>query len=72
MIIQPFPQAPTDYNGPFIQRVLETVRTSFSRVVGKDEAVSRVLLLSSGGNVFAVTVTDAGALTTTQVDLASR
>lgn len=69
MIIQPFPQPPTDYSGPFMQRVLETVRSSFSRVVGKEEAVPQVLLLSPGGKVFSVTVSDTGTLTTTQVPL---
>ena len=69
MITPNFPQPPSTYSAPYIQRLLETVRGSFSRVVSQDEAVPQVYLLSPGGKVFAVTVSDTGTLSATQVPL---
>ena len=48
--------------------ILDTIRRAFIPVVSVNEAVERVLLRSPGGTVYAVTVNDAGTLSTAVID----
>ena len=50
-----------------LRSVLEAVRRAFGRASAVDEAQRQLLLQSSGGHVYSVTVDDAGTLSTTLV-----
>lgn len=47
---------------------LQNIRAAFGLALSKNESTPRVLLISPGEKVYAVSVSDAGALTTTLVD----
>ena len=47
--------------------ILDTIRRALIPAVSQDEAAARVLLRSPNGTVYAVTVSDAGVLSTTVV-----
>ena len=60
-------------NGPPVRDIaLQTwvanIRAAFGLTLSKNESTPRVLLISPGEKVYAVSVSDAGALTTTLVD----
>ena len=61
------PPAPDRFDRSYFDRVAESIRRAFIPVVNENEAASRVLLLSPGGKVYALSVSDAGALTTTYI-----
>lgn len=46
--------------------ILDTIRRAFIPAISQDEAAPRLLLRSPNGTVYAVTVSDAGTLSTTQ------
>jgi hypothetical protein len=69
MILAPFPLPPDRYEGQFMVRVLESIRTGFRAAVGKEEAVESLLLQAPNGSVWKVTVGNTGTLTTTAVPL---
>lgn len=47
--------------------ILDTIRRALIPGISENEAAARVLLRSTNGTVYSVTVTDAGVLTTTVV-----
>lgn len=53
---------------PAVQTWMQNIRAAFGLALSKNESTPRVLLLSPGEKVYAVTVDDAGALTTTLID----
>lgn len=55
------------YEQTYMARLVEHVRASLARCLSKDTANDGLLLQSSGGKVYRVTVSDAGALTVTYV-----
>jgi hypothetical protein len=59
-----FPVPPGTISQAFIIQVLDTLRKTFLSVVSKDQSVSRILLASPNGTVYAITVSDAGVVTT--------
>jgi hypothetical protein len=48
--------------------ILDTIRRALIPAVSQNEAVERVLLRSPNGTVYAVTVSDAGILSTAVID----
>ena len=64
------PPLPVNQNAPlasYLQRLQLWLTASFKSCVRSDQGVSGLILVSSGGKVWEVTVTDAGALHTTQM-----
>jgi hypothetical protein len=53
---------------PAVTTWMQNIRAAFGLALSKNEATPRLLLMSSGEKVYAVTVSDAGALTTTLID----
>jgi hypothetical protein len=60
-ILMPNPNAP-------IGIILDTLRRALIPAVSRNEATDRVLLQSPNGTTYAVTVSDAGTLSTAVVD----
>lgn len=48
-------------------QLIQALRQSFGSIVSKDEAVSRVLLSDSAGQVWQIGITTTGAVTTTTI-----
>lgn len=48
--------------------ILDAIRRAFIPAISQNEACARVLLQSPNGTVYALTVNDAGTLSTTVVD----
>jgi hypothetical protein len=67
-----FPSPPPQYTQGGIIQILDVLRRVFLNVVSTDSAVSRILLQSPNGTVYAVTVSDTGVLTTAVNDGKSR
>lgn len=63
------PPPPNEYDASYFNRSFAALDNFVSIAVTRSEAVESILLLSPGGLVYKVTVTDDGALTTTQVPL---
>jgi hypothetical protein len=61
------PTPPERWDRSYVSRLLETIRQNFGRCLSKETANESILLQSPNGSVFKITVTDAGALTATQV-----
>lgn len=59
-----FPVPPGVITQDYIIKILDTLRTAFSPVVSKNQAVSRILLIAPNGSTYEVTVDDSGNLTT--------
>lgn len=59
------PAAPDRYSGAFFNTLFQTLRRAFNEAVGKDGETPRVILRSPAGNLFDVTVSDAGVLVVT-------
>lgn len=60
-------EPPEGYDRRWMRDLVDRIAESLLRVVTTSEAVPFVLLLSPAGKVFRVTVSDAGALTATEV-----
>jgi len=59
------PQAPDRYSGAFFNTLFQQLRRALGDAVSKDVETPRVILRSPAGNLFDVTVSDAGALVVT-------
>ena len=53
---------------PTLQAWFQNIRSAFLLALSKNESTPRLLLMSPGEKVYAVSVSDAGALTTTLID----
>lgn len=62
------PQPPNSYDTSAWSGILDFLKRSMLPVVSKDEATTRILLLSPNRTVYALTVDDAGNLITTLED----
>jgi hypothetical protein len=51
----------------FMREMIDAIRRGFSVMITKETAADELLLRSTGGKVFRVTVSDAGALVATHV-----
>lgn len=58
------PPPPLSYNPNAFTQMLESIKRALIPAVSKDEAVSRILLQSPNGTIYAVTVNNSGVLTT--------
>lgn len=58
------PPPPPGYSINAFTLVFEAIRRAMLPAVSKDEATSRILLQSPNGTIYAVTVSNAGVLTT--------
>lgn len=63
----PPPQGVGGPLGQYLARLNQTLIRAFMGAVTQDEGVSRIILVSPNGTHYAVTVSDAGTLTTTAV-----
>lgn len=61
------PQPPDRYEGSYMRRMLEALRQELGFCLRTETANKSVLLMSPGGQVYEVTVSDAGALVVTYV-----
>lgn len=61
------PPAPERIDRSFVDRFAEAIRRGFSQTINENEATQQLLLLSPGGKVYAVKVSDAGVLSTTYI-----
>lgn len=59
------PTPPNSYNPNAFAQAFDAIRRAVLPLVSKDEAVSRLLLLSPAGKVYEVRVDDSGNLSTT-------
>lgn len=71
MIIS-MPPAPKEYDRTAWNNVLDFIKRSMIPVVSRNEAVDRLLLRAPDGTTYAVTVDNAGALSTAVEDGKSR
>lgn len=62
-----FPAFPTNPLGQQLQQAFQIAATAFNSVVSKDEASPRVIFQSPNGTIYAVSITDAGAITTAAI-----
>ena len=53
---------------PSVMTWLQNIRNAFGLALSKNESTPRVLLMAPDESVYAVTVSNAGALTTTLID----
>jgi hypothetical protein len=60
-----FPIAPAQYNSTWMNQTIDSIKTYLTRAVSTSEATHRIILRSSNGTNYAVTVSDAGALVIT-------
>lgn len=59
-----FPPPPSGFNPSYLAQVLDTIRRTFMTVVGQDEGIRRIILLSPNGTAYDITVSNAGVVTT--------
>lgn len=62
-----FPIFPADQLGQTLQIAFQSISAAFGSVVSKDEAAPRVMLSDANGQVWAITVTTLGVVTTTTI-----
>jgi hypothetical protein len=61
------PNPPDRIDRAYVDRLLESIRRAFSFTVSTQSATNEILLLSPGGKVYSVTVSDVGTVTATYV-----
>lgn len=62
-----FPVLPPGQFGSMLQLSFETISRAFQSVISKNEATPRVLLMDADEQVWAVSITTTGTVTTTTI-----
>jgi len=68
----PLPQAPNAYSREFMQNLLARLQAEFLGKVSKTEAVDTIIMRSPNGQMWDVSVSNAGALVVTAHDGSTR
>jgi hypothetical protein len=62
-----FPVFSQDAAGQKLQIAFQTIRDAFGAAVSQDTETSRIIMRSPNGTTYAVSITDAGAVTTVAI-----